>query len=167
MTERIKMWTTLIPAIIGFVGVLVGAGITTGTNYLLAVRKEKAEAAEHRVARTTELKTAARLIANEFFVAQAAARMLVEKKRWAPEEIKFPLDAWQTDKGVIALELPFKDWRAVEIAALAVEQFRNFPPAPRSSDDASDRAAENGKPVLRDITAGLEALRPYMLDGLL
>jgi hypothetical protein len=41
MTERIKMWTTLIPAIIGFVGVLVGAGITTGTNYLLAVRKEK------------------------------------------------------------------------------------------------------------------------------
>ena len=51
---------TLIPAMIGFVGVLVGAVITTGANYLLAVRKEKAEAARVKLFRTNELKTAAR-----------------------------------------------------------------------------------------------------------
>jgi hypothetical protein len=34
------MWTTLGPAIIGLLGVVVGAVITTGTNYVLAVRKE-------------------------------------------------------------------------------------------------------------------------------
>ena len=60
--------------------------------------------------------------------------------------------------------LPLKDWNAVEIAALAVEHFRNFHTAPRSSGDASDAMAETGKPVLRDITAGLEALSPYVLD---
>jgi hypothetical protein len=81
-----------------------------------------------------------------------------------PTEIKFPLDAWQRDRGVIALELPLEDWNAVEIAALAVEHFRNFHAAPRSSDDASAAMAETGKPVLRDITAGLEALRPCVLD---
>jgi hypothetical protein len=45
MTERNKMWFTLFPAIIAFVGVLVGAVITTGAIYLLAVRKETADAA--------------------------------------------------------------------------------------------------------------------------
>ena len=54
---------TLIPAMIGFVGVLVGAVITTGANYLLAVRKRKAEVARDKLFRANELKTAARLIA--------------------------------------------------------------------------------------------------------
>ena len=58
---------TLIPAMVGFVGVLVGAVITTGANYLLAVRKEKAEAARDKLFRANELKTAARLIADDFF----------------------------------------------------------------------------------------------------
>jgi hypothetical protein len=164
MTERKMMWTILSPAIIGLLGVVVGAVITTGTNYVLAVRKETAEADLRERSRANQLKTAARLIANEFFTARAAATTLVEKKRWVPAEIKFPLDAWQRDRGVIALELPLKGWTAVEIAALAVEHFRNFHTAPRSSDEASDAMAETGKPVVRDITAGLEALRPYALD---
>jgi hypothetical protein len=162
--KGLKMWTTLIPAIVGLLGVVVGAVITTGTNYVLAVRKERAEADQRERSRANKLKTAARLIANEFFTARAAARTLVEKKSWVPTEIKFPLDAWQRDRDVIALELPLKDWNAVEIAALAVEHFRNFHTAPRSSDDASDAMAEIGKPVVRDITAGLEALKPYVLD---
>jgi hypothetical protein len=163
MTGRAKMLTTLMPAIIGVVGVFVGAIITTGANYLLAVRKETAEATERRLSRAKELKIAARLILSEFLVAQMAATILVEKKRWFPEETKFPLDAWQRDRRILALELPAKDWHAVCIAALAVEDFRGFPPAPRSSDNASDAMAETGKPVLRDIKAGVEALGPYML----
>jgi hypothetical protein len=73
------MWTTLTPAIIGFVGVLVGSLISTGANYLLAVRKEKADATKDRLSRSNELRTAARLIAGELFNAQTAATILVEK----------------------------------------------------------------------------------------
>jgi hypothetical protein len=37
---------TLIPAMIGFVGVLVGAAITTGANYLLAVRERESRSGQ-------------------------------------------------------------------------------------------------------------------------
>lgn len=155
---------TMNVAIIGLVGVLAGAAITTANNYVFAVRKENAEAAERRLSRAVELKTAARLVGNEFLVGQEGARMLVDKKRWAPQETKFSLDAWQKDKGLLARELTFNDWNAVATAAMALDDFRTFHTAPRSSDNASDTMAENGKPIFRDIKAGLEALRPYMID---
>ena len=41
MTEMTKMWPSIIPAIIGLFGVLVGAFITTGANYRLAERKRR------------------------------------------------------------------------------------------------------------------------------
>jgi hypothetical protein len=44
----------------------VDAAITTANNYVFAVRKENAEAAERRLSRAVELKTAARLVGNEF-----------------------------------------------------------------------------------------------------
>jgi hypothetical protein len=68
------------------------------------------------------------------------------------------LDAWQKDRGVLARELPLEDWNMVEIAAWAVERFRNFAPVPRSSDEM----LETGQPILKDITAGIQALLPYM-----
>ena len=56
--------------IIGFVGVVLGAvitaGIAAGANYLLVVRKERAEAVKDRLSRANELKTAARLIVDDF-----------------------------------------------------------------------------------------------------
>jgi hypothetical protein len=158
------MLTTLIPAIIGFVGVIVGAVITTGASSFLAVRKEKAEAAAHRLSRARELKTAARLIASELLLAQAGAKIFVGEKRWVLEKIRFPMDAWQRDKGILALELPFEDWNAVEKAALAVEHFRTLHSILRSGDNVSDATAEIGKPILTDIRAGLEALRPHMIE---
>ncbi len=151
-------------AIIGLVGVLVGAVITTGTNYVLAVRKEKAEAAERKLSRSIELRIAARLIGNDFLVGQEAARMLVDKKRWAPQDVDLSLRAWEKDRGILARELALNDWNAVVIAAMALSDFRTFHTEPRSGDNASDAMAENGKPVFRDIKAGLDALRPYMID---
>ena len=165
------MWVTLSPAIIGLVGVLVGAVITTGANYMLAVRKEAAETAKDRFSRANELKTAARLIASEFSDAQAAATILVEKKHWVPGDVArdFPLDAWERDRGLLARELSLNEWSAVKLAALAVLHFRDSTTghAPHPGDDkADDVAVEGVKPMLRDISAGLEALRPYLRDDL-
>jgi hypothetical protein len=158
--ERIK---NVDQAIIGFVGVVLGAvitaGIAAGANYLLVVRKERAEAVKDRLSRANELKTAARLIVDDFFIAQVAATEFVEKKRWVPGTARnFPLDAWQKDREVLARELPLEDWNTVEIAAWAVERFRNLAPVPRSSDEM----LETGQPILKDITAGIQALLQYM-----
>jgi hypothetical protein len=96
---------------------------------------------------------------DDFFVAQLAATEFVEKKRWVPGTARnFPLDAWQKDREVLARELPLEDWNTVEIAAWAVERFRNLAPVPRSSDEM----LETGQPILKDITAGIQALLPYM-----
>lgn len=166
MTERTKMWTTIAPALIGLFGVLVGALVSTGATYWLEERKQAVDAANERSKRSVDLKVAARLVANEFLAASAATKILIEKKRWVDESIKFPLDAWERHKSVIARELSFDDWAAVEIAAQAVDNFREFHRLPRSSADASEALAEQIKPVRSDIKAGLEALGPY-LDGLI
>jgi hypothetical protein len=158
--ERIK---NVDQAIVGFVGVLLGAviaaGIAAGANYLLVVRKERAEAAKDRLSRVNELKTAARLIVDDFFISQGAATEFVEKKRWVPGTARnFPLDAWQKHREVLARELPLEDWNTVEIAVGAVERFRNLAFVPRSSHEM----AEAGQPILKDVKAGIEALLPYM-----
>ena len=166
MPLKVKTWATITPAIIGLVGVLVGAIITTGANYLLAVRQETADAAKTKLARANELKTAARLIANEFVLAHSAAKNLVEQKRLMPEQIECTLDAWQRYKGVVALELPYTDWTAAYVAALAVEHLSLTRPTPLLTElVANDPLAESGKRIVRDIDAGLKALAPYLIDN--
>lgn len=160
------MWTTITPALIGLLGVLVGATISTGATYWLAVRKEAVDAAIEKNKRSTELRTAARLIADELLTGSVAAKTLVEKRRWTDEAIKLPLVAWERHKEVIAREVTYSEWNAIAIAALAVEQFRDFPLPSQRGQEASEALAETGKPVLRDIKAGLDALKPYANDGL-
>jgi hypothetical protein len=124
MTERANMWITLTPAIIGLVGVLIGAGITTGTNYLLAVRKEAAEEAKDRLVRATKLKTASRLVLNEFVFAHVAATRIIERQAWLIPHLKLLLVGWEANKEVFALELSTDDWNAVHSAASAVEDLQ-------------------------------------------
>jgi hypothetical protein len=114
------MWATLAPAIIGFVGVIIGAGITTGTNYLLAVRKEAAEEAKDRLVRATKLKTASRLVLNEFVFAQVAATRIIERQAWLSPSFKLLLVGWEANKEIFALELSTDDWNAVHSAASGV-----------------------------------------------
>jgi predicted aspartyl protease len=56
---------TLMPAIVGLIGVLVGSFISTGSNYLLAVRPEQAEQAKTERARNAEIRTATRLVGDQ------------------------------------------------------------------------------------------------------
>jgi len=164
MTEMTKMWPSIIPAIIGLFGVLVGAFITTGANYWLAERKEAAEAAKDRNSIAIELRTAARLIMNEFLAGRAAAKMLTETKKLVPEEAKLPLDAWERDKEIMARELSLEGWNAVRVAALAVEHFQSFRTQFLTIGAVSDQFVESSKSILRDINAGVEALQPYVGD---
>jgi hypothetical protein len=164
MTEMTKMWPSIIPAIIGLFGVLVGAFITTGANYWLAERKEAAEAAKERLSRAIELRTVARLVMDEFLAGRAAAKILTETKTLVPEEAKLPLDAWERDKRIIARELSLEGWNAVRVAALAVEHFRGFRTEFLTVGIVSDQFVERSKLILRDINAGLDALQPYVDD---
>ena len=104
-----------------------------------------------------QLKTAARLVAQELQLVLAAVRLLVDTKGWAHGE--FPMDAWQEHKGVLAREVSLDDWFALELALASVRGFQQFHAVPRPSSDASDDIAALGKPFLRDIQPGYDALK--------
>ena len=158
------MLSNLSPAIIGLVGVLLGAVISTGANYLLAVRKEAADEAKDRRSQASELKTAARLIEHEFQLGKTAAVFLAEKKRWPLGLAEKPLRAWEKYKSVLALEVTKQDWNAIVIAALSVENLASVIAMPRADDKVSDVISESSKPALSDIEAGMNALAPYTRD---
>src|ERR1019366_5939541 len=86
--ERIK---NVDQAIVGFVGVVLGAvitaGIAAGANYLLVVRKERTEAAKDRLSRVNELKTAARLIVDDFFSHKVVAPNLFKRSVGCLEQL--------------------------------------------------------------------------------
>jgi hypothetical protein len=168
MVENASWWVTITPAIVGFVGVVVGASITTATNYFLAVRKEKAEealaarkeaaeAAKDKVIRANELKTAARLVWSEFVIVQVAANKLVERQPWVKHQ--FSLDAWNRHKEVLARELPRDVWIELEMMAEKfVDTFSQFPP-----DYCVDEiTADEMRPFLERIKAGVEVIHQYM-----
>lgn len=169
------MWNTLFPAIMPLVGVIVGAVITTGTNYMLAVRKEKAEealvarkeaaeAAKVQIARANELRIVARMVRNELYAVHASASIIIENKHFVPGKVarNYPLDSWDKSKGVLARELSYNDYQAVELATRRVDHFRCSLGLYMNLDDDT---IEFIKGIIEDINAGLDALLPYTRDG--
>lgn len=101
---------------IALAGVLIGALITSGFNFWLARRQERADKATDARA----VRVAARLIDDEFLGAEVAAAGAIQKKKWWLPSIRFSLDGWQQYREVIAGRLSAADWRAVMVAAMAV-----------------------------------------------
>jgi hypothetical protein len=112
------------PAIIGLVGVLVGAVITTGANYLIAVRHESAEQRKESRARKLELKRAARLIENDFTLFAAWLMMVKTDQRMMSAPWQAPGEEWQKRKEALASELTAEEWTLVTVGAVAMEQMR-------------------------------------------
>jgi hypothetical protein len=159
MRENESWGMTLVPAIIGLVGVLVGGVITTGANYWIEERKEEAEAAKDKMSRANELKTVARLVWNEFSTAHSYATFIIEDKRRKHRE--FHLDVWERNKEVLARELPLDVRVKITKAAIVVEKFKELTPDPDSI--VSEGAVEIMKPFVKEIELGRDALRPYMI----
>jgi hypothetical protein len=127
------MLNILVPAIIGLVGVFVGAGITAYANFILAVRKEKADAKKEKGERAVELRTSARLVRNEFMKAFDEGRYLTKEwykspapdpevpRRYSELALEPLLAVWKDHKAVFAAGFDSKSWESVEQAANLVE----------------------------------------------
>lgn len=142
----------ILPAIFGLVGVIVGGTITGGSTYFFERRRER-----------RELKRASRLLDEELLIAETAATMCVEQRKWWPrEDVELTTEAWREYRGVIALELSYAAWRAVSLAFMAVGHLAT---AGRENGDLNDRVVESLRPMLRDIKAGRSALAPLFLEA--
>jgi hypothetical protein len=95
------MLVSVTPAVIGLIGVIVGAMLSIAANYFLAVRKERADERKDARAQVVTLRTVARLVAHELLIAITAAKWIVEKQ-WLPKNIPLRLDAWQAERRILA-----------------------------------------------------------------
>jgi hypothetical protein len=127
------------PALIGLAGVLIGGVITAGANYVIAVRKERAD--EKKDARThqAEIRKALRLVIRELTVAMAHVQMTIENQVWFAQPLS--QRAWDTYAPVLAPDLPVKCWDTVMQAYYYFDTLnRLVPTAPAPlSNEVSNR----------------------------
>jgi hypothetical protein len=91
--------------LLGLLGVIVGGLITGGVNYFLEARRASRDEAKERRKRLTDLKQAARLIAEDFNWALASVKLAIEKKRWPdPRHDSIRLQSWSEYRSVLAAE---------------------------------------------------------------
>jgi hypothetical protein len=98
--------TAIIVAVVALVSTIVGATIGAVTNYVLAVRRERADSDKDNRSHAIEVRRAARLIDAELLQAQAAAGICIEKKHWWSGDVQ-PLatEAWKKYSAIIAVDL--------------------------------------------------------------
>lgn len=120
--------TSLTPAVIGLVGVLVGGIIAAGTNYIVAVRKERADRAKEENDRTLELNRAARMVWVELQEAQTALDLARGNRRWVPQDTGAHArsDSWDKYGASLAAAMQFKDWDNVARAYSGIHTLRSW-----------------------------------------
>ena len=107
--------TSITPAIIGLVGVLVGGIITAGSNYIVAIRKEHADQAREESDRKGELHRAARMIWVELNDADTALHLA--DSGWTRDTSAHArADSWDKYGSSLASAMPFKEWESLAVA---------------------------------------------------
>jgi hypothetical protein len=160
----------IIVASVAFVSTILGATIGAVTNYVLAVRRERADKMRDARNHAIEVKRAARLIDVELSRAATAAQICLEKRHWWSRDVH-PLttEAWQTHNVTLASDLTDQAWLAIRIGIEAVDHIRlarDISIAAGLEEKAiSDTTADSLAPMLKDIELGRDALAPLARDA--
>jgi hypothetical protein len=168
--------TAIVVAIVALLATILGATIGAITNYVIAVRRDRAERDRDDRNHAIEVKRAARLIDAELSRAVAAANMCVEQRSWwndGYDARDLSTEAWQKYSGTIAADLSNEAWLAITIAIEAVDDLKVVRNVCLSSNAVKkpkpieDSIADLLSPRLRDIKRGRDALIPFVSDSTL
>ena len=136
-------------AIFGLLGVVVGAVLTGGVDYVMARRQEKAE-----------LRQSTRLVADELHSLWLMVDLILERGQLPPARLPgeeaerlFSTDSWQAHKPVLARGLRQEQWRALATVYAAVESMRVV--ILRTPDLPLDTEGSSALIEMRDQTAQL------------
>src|ERR1700722_13292445 len=154
-------------ATVALVATIIGATIGATANYILAVRRERADTERDNRNHAIEVKREARLLDRELLLAQSLADILIEKRYWV-QDTELSTEAWQKYGGTIAPDLSNEAWHAVTIAFVAVEHIKVsralYLSGVLRDRPISEGHAEGVAPMLRDVTLGRGALAPFGRD---
>ena len=107
--------------IFGFLGVVVGALITAGSNYVLVTRQENATAEKERQLDEIEIRRAARLIDADLALGEAVAAVCIENGISFPTDRPLSTDAWRQYRHIMAVRLSTRDWMIVLRGVKAID----------------------------------------------
>lgn len=159
--------TAITVACISLVGVLVGGIITAGSNWILAVRRERTEYWIDRHNHDIEVRRASRLIDRELAIAGAVVSYCMENKQWwrrSVDDMHVKTEDWEKYKDVVASELSDTDWLTVATAFLAVANLLVLVGNLDQTSEISDEFEKQMPPILRDIQKGSHALASHTVS---
>jgi hypothetical protein len=155
---RMDPRTALTVALISFVGVLVGGFITTGTNFVLAMWRQKADDVREERVHRNETCRSARLIYMELQQAKQHIDIAIKEQRWL-RNIQANLsvfECWNNYRSMIALDLSLDEWEGLStIYNMLTIAFGTFEANP-------DAFGDPGIEMLKQIASGM----PKALDVL-
>ncbi|MFO7556430.1 MAG: hypothetical protein R6W88_14615 [Desulfobacterales bacterium] len=147
-------------AIIGFIGVIVGAIIVAGSNYLIASKRERADTQKENRNHVIEIKRASRLIDADLSRANAAAKICVEKRHWwSADAYPLTIEGWQQYRGIIAPELSYNAWVTVRVAVEAVD---NLKTARDISINFAEQSENNLTAMAKELAEEFESIQAWL-----
>lgn len=148
-------------ALFGFVGVILGALIAGGSQYVLDRRRERATIAREQRTAAIEIMRAARMIDLDLSAGETAAYICIEKRHWWTEAEALTTEYWRLYCSVIAPNLSWSDWTAIRVGAAAVNHLagaRERYIAAGLTGVLTDADIADLRPMQRDIVRGRTAL---------
>jgi hypothetical protein len=144
-------------AVIGtLAGTITGAAIVSFGNIYLAKRRER-----------LEFRTACRLVATEFHVAQLTVKQALEAKHWWRPDEELTTEAWKQYKHVLAPYVPYEAWDDLWLAAKEINHANLLAAAPRQTGKEQEiylpETARALTVLLQGIERGRMALMPYLV----
>lgn len=125
MVHVVVAGTGLQAAWLALAAVLLGAIITAGITFWVARRKERADLAAERRRHAVEVRRAARLIDADLMIAETAARMTIESRKWWYTSQRLTSKEWQQRRDVIASEMSESAWKSVVTAGIAMDDLQS------------------------------------------
>jgi hypothetical protein len=159
-----KIDPTILTAVFGLLGVIVGGLITGAVTYFVEEQRANRDETKERQKRLTDLKRAARLIHEDFIWALISINLAIDTKHWTgPEHDPIRLQTWKDYRSVLAAETNLADWIALQRAVRAMERYQGSMTGAIRRDEAIDALElQNLEAYKEALEEGREALKPFL-----
>jgi hypothetical protein len=151
---------TILPALFGLIGVIVGGLITAGVTFLIEEKRASRDETKERRKRLTDLKQAARLVHEDFTWASVSINFAIENKRWVSAHFEpIRLQTWKDYRSVLAAEANLADWVTLKAAVRAMEMYQR---AIERNEAIDAHALHNLEAEKEALQKGRAALKPFL-----
>lgn len=155
---------SLLPAIFGLLGVVVGGLLTAISNFFLEKAKDRRQQQREHQAHQVQVRTAVRLLYDDLDRAVAVGETLMEKKKWWISMSPPNADTWLKFRGDLALELSEDIWVQVSGGIGIIEAWttrRNSEMA-KGVRELNDDVLRNLPDLVGHLKSARDALQKYL-----